>query len=80
MRITLNLDGDVYRALKSLARERGESLGAVASELIRRALRTRVTATSSGPVTRISGFPVFDVPEDAPLITPEMVAQALDES
>ena len=49
MRITLNLDADVYGALKSLARKRGESMGAVASELIRRALRTPVTATSSGP-------------------------------
>lgn len=80
MKITLNLAADVYRALKSLARERGESLGAVASALIRRALRTPLTATSSGRVSRISGFPVFDVPEDATPITPEMVADALDET
>ena len=79
MRTTLNLDADVHRAVKSLARERGESFGAVASALIRRALRPRRTATSSGPVSRISGFPVVDVPEDAPPITPEMVAEALED-
>ncbi|WP_420439062.1 antitoxin [Candidatus Palauibacter sp.] len=79
MRTTLNLDADVHRAVKSLARERGESLGAVASALIRRALRPRRTATSRGSVSRISGFPVVDVPDDATPITPEMVADALDE-
>jgi len=80
MRTTLNLDADVHRALKILARERGESLGAVASDLIRRALRPRRTASSRGPVSRISGFPVVDVPEDAPPITPEMGAEALEET
>jgi hypothetical protein len=79
MRTTLNLDADVHRAVKSLARERGESFGAVASSLIRRALRPRRTATSTGPVSRISGFPVVDVPEDAPPITSEIVAEALEE-
>ena len=77
--LTLNLDTDVHRALKSLARERSESLGAVVSELIGRALRTPLTATSSGPVSRISRFPVVDVPEDAPFITPGMEAEALEE-
>jgi len=80
MRTTLNLDADVHRALKNLARERGESLGTIASGLIRQALRSPRTAASSGPVSRISGFPVFDVPADAPPITPEMVAEALEET
>ena len=80
MRTTLNLDADVHRALKTLARERRESLGAVASRLIRQTLWSPSTATSSGPVSRISGFPVFDVSADAPLITPEMVAKALEET
>ena len=80
MRTTLNLDADVHRAVKSLARESGESLGAVASALIRRALRPRRTGTSSDPVSRISRFPVVDVPEGAPPITPEMVAEALEET
>ena len=76
MRTALDLDPDVHRALKSLARERGETLGPVASALIRRALRPRRTPTSSGPVSPISGFPVVDVPDDAAPITPEMVAEA----
>jgi plasmid stability protein len=74
MRTTLNLEDDVLRALRSLARERGESLGAVASALIRRALRPpeRVTYTSD--------FPVFTVREGAPPLTPEMVSDALEET
>lgn len=70
----------ITRALTSLARERGEILGAVASALIRRALRPRRKGTSNGPVSRISGFPVVDVPGDAGPITPEMVEEALDET
>ena len=80
MRTTLNLDADIHRAVKSLARERGESLGTVASALIRRALRPRRATTATGPVSRVSGFPVVDVPEGAPPVTPEMVADALDET
>jgi plasmid stability protein len=73
MRTTLNLEDDVLRALKSLARERGESLGAVASKLIRQALRPpeRVTYTSD--------FPVFAVREGTPPVTPEMVSNGLEE-
>lgn len=32
--------------------------------------------TASGEVRERGGFPVFDVPEDAPPITPEMVREA----
>lgn len=73
MRTTLNLDDDVLRALRSLARERRESLGAVASDLIRQAFRPPPEVTYS------SGFPVFTVRENAPTITPEMVREAEDE-
>lgn len=73
MRTTLNLDADVLRVLRSMARERGQSLGAVASELIRQALRP------PPPAAYGSDFPVFTVRENAPPITPEMVEAALEE-
>jgi len=74
MRTTVNLDDDVLRAAKSLARERGESLGEVLSELARRALRPPDRTTYE---TR---FPVFEVRESARPITPEMVDAALEDA
>jgi len=74
MRTTVNLDEDVLRAVRSLARERSESLGQVISSLVRDALR---------PPDRVrydADFPVFRVREGAPPITPEMVESALEES
>ena len=74
MRTTLNLDEDILRAARSLARERGESLGDVISGLVRQALRPPEQVTYEGD------FPVFQVREGAPPITPEMVDSALEES
>ncbi len=74
MRTTLNLEDDVVRAVRSLARERGESLGAVVSDLVRRALRAPEEVAYS------SDFPVFRVREGTPPITPEMVREALEDS
>lgn len=73
MRTTVNLDEDVLRAVRSRARERGESLGSVISAMIREALRPPAEVTYS------SDFPVFVVRENAPPITPEMVERALEE-
>jgi len=73
MRTTLNLDPNVLRAARHLARERGQSLGDVVSELARRGLEPR------GEVRYRGDFPVFQVREDAPPLTPEMVDEALDE-
>lgn len=73
MRTTINLEEDVLRAAKSLARERGVSLGTVVSDLVRQALR---------PPERVAydrDFPVFEVREGAGPITPEMVRVALEE-
>lgn len=73
MRTTINLDEDVLRAVRSLARERGESLGDVVSALVREALRPPAKTVYE------EGFPVFRVREGAPPITPEMVESALEE-
>jgi hypothetical protein len=74
MRTTVNLDEDALRAARSLARQCGKSLGAVISDLIRDALRPSRT------IAYDEELPVFRVREDAPPITSEMVASALEES
>jgi len=74
MRTTVNLEDDVLRAVRSLARERGESLGSVISGLLRKALWPPVEATYG------ADFPVFRVREGSPPFTPDMVEEALEES
>ena len=73
MRTTVNLDADVLRAVRSRARERDESLRTVISALVRKALRP------PDQVTYEEDFPVFQVREDSPPITPEMVDSALED-
>jgi hypothetical protein len=70
MRTTLNLDDDLLRAARSLARQRGESLGAVVSGLLREALSPEPDLAYELDV------PVFVVREGAAPITPEMVEAA----
>lgn len=74
MRTTVNIDADVYRAAASLAAERKTTIGRVLSDLARRGL------APSGTPREKDGFPVFDVPADAPPITPEMVREAEEAS
>lgn len=73
MRTTLNLDDDLLRAVRSLARERGQSLGEVVTTLLRQALRPPVELGYEHDV------PVFQVKEGAPPLTPEMVESALED-
>jgi hypothetical protein len=72
MRTTLNLEDELLRAVRSLAKERNESLGAVVSSLLRRTLRPEPELGYEQDV------PVFMVKENAPPITPEMVESALE--
>lgn len=72
-RTTLQIDDDVLAAARILARERQASLGRVVSELARRGLRPELRYSET------EGFPVFEVREDAPVMTPEDVRRALDD-
>ena len=72
MRTTLDIDEDVLRAAKSIARAREASLGRVVSELARKGLTPRTAASRRG-------FPVFRVARDAPPITEDMVRRAEEE-
>jgi len=74
VRTTLHLDGDVYRAARSLASARGKGLGTVISDLARKGLHAPLPA---GTARR--GFPTFDVPAKAAPITAEMVRLALED-
>jgi hypothetical protein len=74
VRTTLHLDGDVYRAARSLASARGKGLGTVISDLARKGLRAPLPAERSR-----RGFPTFDVATKAVPITAEMVRSALED-
>jgi hypothetical protein len=74
MRTTLNLDEDVVRAARSLARQRSKSLGEVISELARRGILAVRATTKRGEL------PVFKVnPHERPL-TLEDVKRIEDEA
>jgi hypothetical protein len=74
VRTTLSIDEDVLQAARALAAAERRSLGQVISELARRGLAPR-----AGRIGSEDGFPVFQVGDDAPVITPDMVSAALDE-
>lgn len=74
MRTTLQLDDDVLRAARSLARTERKTIGQVVSELARRGLAPRPKRSSH------SAVPVFDVSPEAPPLTPEMVREALEDA
>lgn len=69
MRTTLDIDEDVLRAAKSIARAQESSLGRVVSELARKGLAPGASASNRG-------FPVFRVAPNAPPITEDMVRRA----
>jgi hypothetical protein len=73
MRTTLTLDDDLFRAARTLAAERGASIGAIVSDLALKGLRTARPAAVRG------GFPVFAVGAGATPITIEDVKRADDE-
>ena len=73
MRTTLALEEDAMRAIQAYARSNRLSLGKAASELIRRGERYQLA------VRRLHGVPVFDVPEDFPVIISGRVRELQDE-
>ena len=67
------LEDDAMAAIERYAKNNGISLGKAASELVRRGVRYQL-----GTKKR-NGVPVFDVPEEFPVITTERVRELLDE-
>ena len=72
MRTTLNVADDVLEVAKEMAYIRQISVGEAVSMLARRGMNVPV-GTRKDPV---SGLFVFDVPDDAPELTQEMVERA----
>ena len=78
MRTTLDIDSPVLEAVKELARREGRTAGAVASELIRRALTQPTTASGvQEPAARYGFRPFPAAPTD--LVTDEQVDRLRDE-
>ncbi len=74
MRTTLDLDDVVLDHARTIARDRGISLGAAVSSLAIRGMRAPLTQGVDD-----TGLPAFDVPADAGVLTEEMVRAALDD-
>ena len=75
MRTTLNLDDDVLATAKALATKERKSLGKVVSDLIRRSVEP-----VPGERGERNGVPLFPVLRGARPVTPEIVAELLDET
>jgi hypothetical protein len=73
MRTTLTIADDALAAAQAYARDNRISLGRAASELIRRGSRYRLQTRM------LDGIPVFEVPEDFPLITNQEVRELLEQ-
>lgn len=73
MRTTLDLEEDVLLAAKEIAKQRGNTVGQVISDLARQAMTRRA------PVSRKHGLPLFPVQPDAGVITLELVNHLRDE-
>ena len=75
MRTTVDLDEDVLRVAKSLARQRGHSLGRVLSDYFRQALRRPAEA----PLAEVrNGVPLLPRRPGTQPVTPELVKELLD--
>ncbi|MGH2536310.1 MAG: CopG family transcriptional regulator [Candidatus Promineifilaceae bacterium] len=73
MRTTLDIDEDVLRAARQLAREQNVSLGKALSTLARQALVRQVELAAR------NGVPLFPRPADAKVVTLELINELRDE-
>lgn len=73
MRTTISLEDDAVEAIRAYAKQREVSLGAAASELIRRGSRYQIG------IRKVNGLPGLDAPEDFPVITTEQVKELSNE-
>jgi hypothetical protein len=73
VRTTLELEDDVFHAAKQLARQRGATIGAVVSQLIRQGLESR------NPPRERNGVPLFVPKAGAPRPDMTLVNRLRDE-
>jgi hypothetical protein len=73
VRTTLDLEEDVLLAAKEIAKQRGNTVGQVLSDLARQALTRRPSVSTK------HGLPLFPVQPDAGVVTLELVNHLRDE-
>jgi hypothetical protein len=71
MRTTVNLDEDVFRVAKTLARQRGQSLGRVLCDCFRAA----VGPVGPDTLAERNGIPLLPRRADAPPVTPALARE-----
>jgi len=74
MRTTVDLEEDVLLAAKEIAKQRGNTLGRVISDLARQALTRRTS------ISKKHGLPLFPVQPDAGVVTLELVNRLREET
>ena len=74
MRTTVNLDEDILRVAKTLARQRGQSLGRVLSDYFRAALRP----ADPNSLQERNGIPLLPRRAGSPPVTPGLVRELLE--
>lgn len=74
MRLTVNLDADVYDFTSAYAGAKGISLSAAISELVRRAERTPESAGTSSRL-RVNEHGYLVIAATGDVLTPEMVKE-----
>jgi hypothetical protein len=74
MRTTVDLDEDVLLAAREIAKQRGNTLGQVLSDLARQALARRTSVSTK------HGLPLFPVQPNAGAVTLELVKHLRDET
>ncbi len=72
MRTTVDLEEDVILAAKEIAKQRGNTLGQVISDLARQALTRRTSISTK------HGLPLFPVQPNAGVVTLELVNRLRD--
>ena len=80
MRTTLDIDEPVLEALKELAKRQGRTAGAVASELIHRALSLPPAGTTGLEAPARHGFRPFASAPTDPRVSNEQVNRLREES
>jgi len=76
VRTTLNIDDDIWDAVKQIATKKGSSLGEVVSATMREALGPKPGL----PRRRRNGILLFPVRPGAGMVTPEHIATLNDET
>ncbi len=74
MRTTVDLEEDVLLAAKEIAKQRGDTLGHVLSDLARKSLTRRARVSAK------QGLPLFPVQPNAGVVTLELVNNLRDET